>query len=71
MIPTSNRKSFPLRIQQELFEVLERWANDEFRSVNGQIEYLLMDAARKAGRLKPKTSKESKESSSSEPEPPP
>ena len=66
----SGRKSFPLRIQPELFEVLERWANDEFRSVNGQIEYLLMEAARKAGRLKPKSSKETKESLDDEREAP-
>ncbi|GGJ23887.1 Arc family DNA-binding protein [Deinococcus roseus] len=56
------RKNFPLRIQLELFDVLERWASDEFRSVNSQIEYLLMEAARKSGRLKLKGSKETKES---------
>lgn len=66
----SGRKSFPLRIQPELFEVLERWAGDEFRSVNGQIEYLLMEAARKTGRLKPKSSKETTESLDDEREAP-
>ncbi|GEM47451.1 toxin-antitoxin system HicB family antitoxin [Deinococcus cellulosilyticus] len=66
----SGRKSFPLRIQPELFDVLERWASDEFRSVNGQIEYLLMEAARKAGRLKTKNSKETKESLDREEEAP-
>jgi len=48
----SKKKSFPLRIDQELYAVIERWAQEEFRSVNGHIEYLLRDAARKAGRLK-------------------
>lgn len=37
----SNKKQIPLRISDKLFCELERWADDEFRSVNGQIEYLL------------------------------
>ena len=41
------RKTFLLRIDPELWEELERWAQDELRSVNGQIEYLLRDAVRK------------------------
>ncbi|MEI7028118.1 hypothetical protein [Paenibacillus sp. y28] len=45
------KKSFPLRIDPKLYEVLERWAQDEFRSVNSHIEYVLREAARKAGRL--------------------
>jgi hypothetical protein len=44
------RKTFPLRISPELYSVLERWASDELRSVNAQIEYVLADAARRAGR---------------------
>ncbi len=47
----SKRKSFPLRIDPKLYEVLERWAADELRSVNGQIEYLLREAAVRSGRL--------------------
>ncbi|HZD17326.1 MAG TPA: toxin-antitoxin system HicB family antitoxin [Actinomycetota bacterium] len=47
------RKTFPLRISPELYAALERWASDELRSVNGQIEYLVMEALRKAGRLPP------------------
>ena len=46
----ATRKALLLRISPELHEVLERWAADELRSVNAQIEYLLADAARKAGR---------------------
>ena len=43
----SEKKAFVLRIQPETLKKLERWAQDEFRSVNGQIEYLLNDALRK------------------------
>ncbi|MGI6066550.1 MAG: toxin-antitoxin system HicB family antitoxin [Bacillota bacterium] len=45
------KKNFPLRLNPELYEVLERWAADEFRSVNAQIEYILRTAAFKSGRL--------------------
>lgn len=45
------KKSFPLRIDPELYKLLERWAQDEFRSVNGHIEFLLREAVRKEGRL--------------------
>lgn len=45
------KKSFPLRIDPELYESLERWAADELRSVNAHIEYLLRSSAQKAGRL--------------------
>lgn len=48
----SKRKSFPLRIDPKLYEVLEKWAADELRSVNAQIEVILKEAAKKAGRLK-------------------
>ena len=44
------RKQFPLRISRELFDAYEAWAADEFRSVNAQIEAVLADAARRAGR---------------------
>ena len=37
----NGKKQIPLRISDELYAELERWAEDEFRSVNGQIEYLL------------------------------
>jgi hypothetical protein len=45
------RKNYPLRISPELYAALERWAADDLRSVNAQIEYLLTRAAREAGRL--------------------
>ena len=43
------RKTFLLRINPELFAALEAWAQREFRSVNGQIEYLLREAVRRHG----------------------
>jgi hypothetical protein len=44
-------KRFLLRLDPELFETIRRWADDELRSINAQIEYLLTDQARRAGRL--------------------
>jgi hypothetical protein len=46
------RKQYLLRIPQELYDIYEAWAGDEFRSVNAQIEAVLMDGARRAGRLR-------------------
>jgi hypothetical protein len=46
----SSRKAFLLRIDPRLWDALEKWASDELRSVNGQIEYLLARAVREAGR---------------------
>lgn len=48
----STKKQFPLRVDQSIFELLEQWAADEFRSVNGHIEYLLRDALKRSGRMK-------------------
>ena len=48
----SKRKSYPLRINEDVLKALEVWAHDEIRSVNAQIEYVLRDALRRAGRLK-------------------
>ena len=42
----AKKKSFPLRIDPELHAVIEKWANDEFRSVNAHIEYLLREMAK-------------------------
>ncbi len=46
------KKQVPLRISRELFDALSRWADDDFRSLNGQIEYLLTECVRKSGREK-------------------
>lgn len=52
----AERKQYLLRIDPDLYRALETWASDELRSVNAQIEYLLTDAVRKAGRT-PKKAK--------------
>jgi hypothetical protein len=44
-------KRFLLRVDPRLFEALRRWAQDDLRSINAQIEYILTDQVRKAGRL--------------------
>jgi len=46
----AKKKSFVLRIDPETYDALEKWASDEFRSTNAQIEYLLHHELRKAGR---------------------
>jgi hypothetical protein len=48
----SRKKQFLLRIDTKLYTTLGKWAMDEFRSINGQIEYLLHKAVKKAGRIK-------------------
>lgn len=48
----AKKKAFVLRIDPEKFEAIEKWASDEFRSTNGQIEYILDQALKKAGRVK-------------------
>lgn len=47
----AERKAFLVRLDPALLAALQRWADDELRSLNGQIEYALRDALRKAGRL--------------------
>lgn len=45
------KKAFPLRISTDIWQAVRRWSDDELRSVNAQIEYVLRDALRNAGRL--------------------
>ena len=45
------KKAFALRLDEAMLSALQRWADAEFRSINGQIEFLLHDALKKAGRL--------------------
>jgi hypothetical protein len=47
----AERKPFLLRLEPGVHRALQRWADDELRSLNGQIEYLLRDALRRAGRM--------------------
>ena len=51
----SEKKPFVLRIDPEKLKSLEKWAADEFRSTNGQIEYILDQALKKSGRWKAKS----------------
>ena len=53
----AEKKAYPLRISATVLEAVQRWADDELRSVNAQIEYVLRDALRKSGRLKPGTTR--------------
>jgi hypothetical protein len=48
----SEKKKFLLRLDADVYAALEKWAADELRSVNAQMEFLLLDAVRKAERLK-------------------
>jgi hypothetical protein len=53
----SVRKPFALRVNEKTLAAMQRWANDDLRSLNAQIEFVLREALRKAGRL-PKPSRE-------------
>lgn len=44
------RKQYPLRIDPVIWEAVQRWADDEMRSANGQVEWILRDALKRAGR---------------------
>jgi hypothetical protein len=56
----SDKKIFVLRIDSETYKALEKWAADEFRSVNGQIEYILSQKLKESGRVKNDSSKTNK-----------
>ena len=47
MAKKSEKKQVPLRLSTELWEEINRWADDDFRSINGQIEYILSEAVKK------------------------
>lgn len=57
----AQRKAFPLRLDPAIYDALQRWADAEFRSVNGQIEFLLRKALADAGRLERQQSAEVKD----------
>lgn len=46
----AKKKAFALRVNENMLKVIEKWASDEFRSTNGQIEWMLMDSLKKAKR---------------------
>ncbi len=51
------KKNFALRIDSEVYDAIERWAADEFRSTNGQIEWIIAEALKKAKRYPKQTKK--------------
>jgi hypothetical protein len=53
----AEKKSFALRIDAETMKAIEKWAADEFRSVNGQLEWMLSRSLKETGRLKDKKDK--------------
>ena len=57
----AERKPFLLRVDREILDAVQRWADDDLRSLNGQIEFLLRRALRNAGRESGKRSEESGE----------
>jgi hypothetical protein len=48
----NDKKAYPLRVNTLVLDAMQRWANDDLRSLNAQIEYVLREALREAGRLK-------------------
>lgn len=54
----SEKKKFLLRLDSDIYAALEKWAADDLRSANAQIEFLLTDAVRKAGRIRPAKNEE-------------
>lgn len=67
MAKKTENKSFVLRVDAATMDALERWAEDEFRSINGQLQWIIADALRRSGRLKkPKVAKTESNKASSE-----
>jgi hypothetical protein len=58
----AEKKAYPLRISSDVLDALQRWAEDELRSLNAQIEYVLRDALRQAGRMPGESQKKDTES---------
>lgn len=54
----AEKKPFALRVDPATMKALEKWAADEFRSVNGQIEWILHKALREAGRIRDRSTRE-------------
>ena len=55
MAKKETTKSFVLRVDAETMEAIEKWAEDEFRSTNGQLQWIISEALRKSGRMKKKS----------------
>lgn len=55
----AKKKAFALRLDPEVLKVVEKWAADEFRSTNGQLEWIIVNALKKEGRFKKNTDSKS------------
>ncbi len=66
MVTMAEKKKFLLRMDEKIYATLEKWAADDLRSINAQIEFLLKDAAKKANRLNTNSSNELGNSSNSQ-----
>lgn len=53
----AKKKAFALRLNEEMMEAVEKWAGDEFRSTNGQLEWIIAEALKKSGRFNKKNEK--------------
>lgn len=62
----SEKKAYPLRINAQVLEAVQHWADDDLRSLNAQIEFVLREALRKNGRIKTSAAVNSSENSESE-----
>jgi hypothetical protein len=56
----SKKKAFALRLDADVLEAVEKWAADEFRSTNGQLEWIIYQALKQAGRIKRKNAESEK-----------
>ena len=63
MAKKESTKRFVLRVDAETMDALEKWAADEFRSINGQLQWIIAEALRKSGRMKKKRTKSTEEES--------
>ena len=63
MAKKESTKSFVLRVDAETMDALEKWAADEFRSINSQLQWIIAEALRKSGRMKKKRTKSTEEES--------
>ncbi len=61
----TDRKAFLLRIDRKVFEAIQRWANDDLRSLNGQIEFLLRRSLQDAGRIRKESGRAERRSGAS------
>ena len=61
MAKKETTKNFVLRVDAETMDALEKWAADEFRSINGQLQWIIAEALRKNGRMKKKRICQTKE----------